>query len=737
VFGYRVKGNFSSDTIFHGFKVGGRTYTPDWDSGIRWWNSLVLPVQLIADVDGNFKFRPNGSRTGSPPEPATDWEFSAECRNQQCDVVVSADHRSDGIGWSWTEPGDHEFRVRIEKDNGSGGRTLLCEETRQFHVERSTDDPDRQAVDYWAPGSLLESDSATIHAGWHSARDRQRIFMGEDWLVFHRFLVARFDDWRAIFGYQPVEPYDGASAIPAREGAFTMADLTRPATNDGTFHPNCYGNGSGCPPRPWFTAAGDGQSARGNDLGSSECHYATDLDFDGPDVVPTGQMKLGDFRDARGLGCVINKTHHALMHASVPGAFELIATTPYDPLFWSYHKWASGVGNYGVPALRTARAASTTPDGVLTEWERTKAVGPPGVTAAFPPRGAAVARLPGVLVFFWEPVTGVAARDLVVNGSAATAVGGSGAGPYVFSGFAAPPLGPVSVTLGPGMIRDADDNPLAPETWDHAIAADGDGDDIIDEQDNCPTVSNQDQRNTDAVQLATFADHDAADAFADTLGDACDDDDDGDGILDAVEIAQGSDPRNWRDPDPCPLDPGKIEPGECGCGSRELARTDGGIDCVFASAVSCAAPPLVQDHPHAGSRAATVPVCEDDDPCTTNGCVEGRGCVNEPLGGMEAASCVCRRAAPVDCAGRTLPKRVVKPATKACTLLTQAARPGLRTKKVGKLVKKGAAQWKAALKAIRKRSSAKQLGDTCAAALTASYEDARRRATAAAPSARQ
>ncbi len=69
-------------------------------------------------------------------------------------------------------------------------------------------------------------------------------------------------------------------------------------------------------------------------------------------------------------------------------------------------------------------------------------IDPPLVVELVPPAAAVVRSLTAVQVRFSEPVAGVGAADLLVNGVAALNVAGSGAGPYSFS-FNQPAPGPV------------------------------------------------------------------------------------------------------------------------------------------------------------------------------------------------------------------------------------------------------------------------------------------------------
>jgi hypothetical protein len=90
---------------------------------------------------------------------------------------------------------------------------------------------------------------------------------------------------------------------------------------------------------------------------------------------------------------------------------------------------------------------------------------PPTLVTVVPDRGATVHSLPSVAVTFSQAVTGVVAADLTVNGSAATNLSGSGAGPYTFTGYAVPAYGTVNIVLAAGTIKDAVNAPFAGDSW--------------------------------------------------------------------------------------------------------------------------------------------------------------------------------------------------------------------------------------------------------------------------------
>jgi hypothetical protein len=117
--------------------------------------------------------------------------------------------------------------------------------------------------------------------------------------------------------------------------------------------------------------------------------------------------------------------------------------------------------------------------------------------------------------------------------------------------------------------------------------SDGDGDGIPDGVDNCPSVFNPSQTNTDG----------------DAQGDACDPDDDNDGVPDGSDncplVANGSQANNDGDAqgdacdpdddndgtpdgsDGCPFDSNKTAPGVCGCGVADTdSDGDGTANCI-------------------------------------------------------------------------------------------------------------------------------------------------------------
>lgn len=96
---------------------------------------------------------------------------------------------------------------------------------------------------------------------------------------------------------------------------------------------------------------------------------------------------------------------------------------------------------------------------------------PPLVVVITPAPGATVTRIDAVEVQFNEAVSGVAAADLLINGSPATNVTGAGSGPYRFS-FPPPELGLAQFAWAEGHgITDLNANAFAGGSWTNTIVS--------------------------------------------------------------------------------------------------------------------------------------------------------------------------------------------------------------------------------------------------------------------------
>jgi hypothetical protein len=90
--------------------------------------------------------------------------------------------------------------------------------------------------------------------------------------------------------------------------------------------------------------------------------------------------------------------------------------------------------------------------------------------------------------------------------------------------------------IGDGAAVDDDADTLinAADAGCNALVGDADQDGVVDASDNCSAVYNPDQTNSDTAAIGG----------GDALGDACDPNDDGDGLIDTAEWARGSDAKN-------------------------------------------------------------------------------------------------------------------------------------------------------------------------------------------------
>jgi len=125
--------------------------------------------------------------------------------------------------------------------------------------------------------------------------------------------------------------------------------------------------------------------------------------------------------------------------------------------------------------------------------------------------------------------------------SQGTAAGANGSGALATLVFQLLAPGQSCLSLSSAEMATTDGSPIATATQDGCITlatSDTDGDGVGDPYDNCPTVWNADQANSDAAPVdngRALASGDGSVPAGDAPGDACDADDDNDGLADASE----------------------------------------------------------------------------------------------------------------------------------------------------------------------------------------------------------
>ncbi len=143
----------------------------------------------------------------------------------------------------------------------------------------------------------------------------------------------------------------------------------------------------------------------------------------------------------------VDNVEQVVVQSNVADAYH-ITVTPSGPL----------VGGSQVFSLLISGASLIT--------QQTEEV-PPILAAERPVRNSGLGTVPTVEVTFDEPVFGVQPGHLLVNGAPATAVEGSGIGPYTFAGFTVPTDGLVQVEVVGGAIEDIFENAFAGANWSY------------------------------------------------------------------------------------------------------------------------------------------------------------------------------------------------------------------------------------------------------------------------------
>jgi len=394
------------------------------------------------------------SVSGAAGTPGYQWTVSGEVIRDYAELTrqgwsTSAmqpqDFQRSTIGFYWKpEPnqrhpdnsGPQPRQVEVTATVAGGS----CTDRVTLNVERNNNSTSRQAEDFY----LANHNQAVLveHTLWHAQYPWQAFnYDGTLFFDFHRQYLDRFNSWRAEFGYPPLGIWDSGTGLPrgvdvdhAARGAM-YTPLAKPS---------------------WFTLGGlVPRSSNGQ-----------------PCDTRAGQRRLGDYpADRRLLGCAVTHTWHNGVHTGIGGDMLNPQWSPRDPVFWRWHNFVDIVSQERMSVLFAAA-------NLAENLARGDAAGAPGRTQqhlAYPPH--VTYQVPFRLyrfmdeplseyaVLFDQPVSGVKAADLTVNGMAATAVTGDREGPYVFRGFPPPAEGPIEVRLAAGAIKNLENEGFQGNHW--------------------------------------------------------------------------------------------------------------------------------------------------------------------------------------------------------------------------------------------------------------------------------
>lgn len=484
----------------------------------------------------------------------------------------------------------------------AGGAT--CSAQVVVSVERNSTNINRQAEDFYTNNHRGAGNRGRVrndHSAWHQEWVPGVPNYGSTLFDFHREFVDRFNNWRQEFGYPPVVPWDPGTPLPVG-----------PDVNHSGRNANYQ-----LTPRPsWFTLAGGGGNRPNNGTACDTVAGQNDL-MDFPDrnalgcavnmpmhsnvhnriggdmattagaprdpifwrwhdymdlisqewlagggsgsamlAIPTEEQRLVADEAATMNIVAANHEHHKAQRVMLAQADE--AHDGHDEQAHEAH--AAPRHQHHRPPAATAGPNVTLlteeqPDSVVKH--RGRAARGPRIIYESPFRVRPfVTELPSVTVKFSVPVFGLTADALSVNGSPATQVTGSGAGPYVFSGFEVPADAEVlTVRFNGRKVRDAESNRGGNRSWRYWVVKGGedrDHDGLDDAAEVREYFTNPRLRDTDgdgmpdgfeanSTCLNPFEDERAPhDMSGNTLPGK--DDQDDDGLTDLEEYYLGSDP---------------------------------------------------------------------------------------------------------------------------------------------------------------------------------------------------
>ena len=404
-------------------------------------------------------------------------------------LMTESDFEKDSIKFYWQENETEPLRtvsVLVKSSNGE-----ICEDSVEYQVGKSVN-INFQPEDFYTeynhklPFGNPNNPVLREHLLWHNMTNVccDQNYNGTLFLDFHHLFLAHFDAFRHLFGYDNLTSWNPNTDLPrgvntSHANREILGFLYYPYLNQSLpewfkIHPNNTGpekrtpTDNGCDP------------AMNNTLNLED--------------------SLGDFGSNKSvLGCAITDPFHNSVHGmigqnrdtdgdgqpDISGDMNDPATAPKDPIFWLYHTFINEVSlNRSTlePISQDTRFFLVTPNVTQDNIE-------PQIVSQNPFRlQPFITELPriteqdkdlfgtvdaeAISVEFNEPVLGVKADNLLVNGSASKQVNGSGAGPYVFIGFESPTTGPMNVTMLSDNITDLSGNNFTGDSWKYVLVND-------------------------------------------------------------------------------------------------------------------------------------------------------------------------------------------------------------------------------------------------------------------------
>jgi hypothetical protein len=392
--------------------------------------------------------------------------------------------------------------VLVETTNGS-----VCKDSKIFTVQKGND-IDHQAEDFYVeqnhpmPDPFGDPNSTRIlsqHAQWHvnyQSSNASYNNQGDLFFDFHKVFIAHFNAWRSDFGYSPIVQWDPNSRIPQ---ASDIDHASRELAGI-EYYPNVN---QSLPEYFKKQNLNDGPTDRPvSNISGTNIPRPCEV-VDAPQSPwPSVQDAIGDFEpDQELLGCALTAPFHNSVHfwvgQCIPDATGQNCTdtlgdmsstlrSPADPIFWRFHTFINNVSmdrffptSFGenISAARTVDELSsqqvndTTPPRIIYQnpFRLYPFLTELPVISEQEKDLFGITNIPAISAEFSEPVSNVKPQDFKLNGSPATQVNGTGAGPYVFIGFKSPQFGPINVTLSSGNITDNAGNKFDGTSWQYML----------------------------------------------------------------------------------------------------------------------------------------------------------------------------------------------------------------------------------------------------------------------------